>query len=198
MWKCSLHSFKIALLFLTAFGVNAAEPQTTPLWEGIEKTAAMKRADKDFVDEVLAATKGDAKLGARHAVRAGWKAFSDGQYDSAIRRFNQAWLLDPENPEIFWGFGLATHLRGEPLSTVERWFLEAKERLPDAAPLHSDHGRVLSERGEPRRAINHFRKALQLDPDHAEAHVGMIRAAHALGDSVTADRHRKALLLLRE
>jgi len=37
------------------------------------------------------------------------KAFRDyaqGRSNIGIRRFNQAWLIDPSNPESYWGFAL--------------------------------------------------------------------------------------------
>lgn len=41
----------------------------------------------------------------QEAVRLGWKYFFDDDYDTAMKRFNQAWLLDQSNYNVYWGYG---------------------------------------------------------------------------------------------
>jgi len=36
----------------------------------------------------------------------GWKYYYEGDLDTAIKRFNQAWMFDRESVDAFWGFGL--------------------------------------------------------------------------------------------
>ncbi len=43
----------------------------------------------------------------------GWKYFQQGNRDTAIKRFNQAWLYNPDNPHVWWGFGVIMGNRGE-------------------------------------------------------------------------------------
>jgi len=40
------------------------------------------------------------------AANLGWKYYNSGDMDTAIKRFNQAWMLDRENPDAYWGFGI--------------------------------------------------------------------------------------------
>ena len=35
----------------------------------------------------------------------GWKYYYEGDLDTAIKRFNQAWMFDRESVDAFWGFG---------------------------------------------------------------------------------------------
>jgi len=49
------------------------------------------------------------KLGSRkelsaHMIMRGWQYFRKNELDTAMMRFNQAWLLDSLNAEIYWGF----------------------------------------------------------------------------------------------
>ena len=37
-----------------------------------------------------------------------WKAFYECYLDTAIKRFNQAWMFDRKNLEVYWGLGLVT------------------------------------------------------------------------------------------
>ena len=175
---------------ITATGSFAKE---MPLWEGVQKTAQMQEADKKFIESVRRSTNNNPQIGAKRAIELGWQSFQNQDVETAIRRFNQAWLLDPENPSIYWGFALTTHQRGEPSETVERWFAEAEKRIPNAAPLLSDHGRTLEERNEDARAAEYFKRALAIDPNHVEAHIGMARIAQKTGDQSAYELHLKEL-----
>lgn len=42
----------------------------------------------------------------KDAAERGWKAYYQGDFDTAIRRFNQGWMFDRGNPDVYWGFGL--------------------------------------------------------------------------------------------
>ncbi|MFH1793576.1 MAG: tetratricopeptide repeat protein [Pseudomonadota bacterium] len=178
-------------LLLTALllAVAPAAALELPLWEELTKTQKMLDADRAFVEAMRGVHKGDLKEGARYSVLQGWDAFGKGNMDIAIRRFNQAWLLDPENGEIYWGFAVATHVRGDGLEQSERWFGEAERLIPADAELRNDHGQALEENGEPGRARTYFEKALAIDPDNVLAHAGMARVLTQLGDKAGADRH---------
>ena len=45
------------------------------------------------------------------AAELGWKYYDKGDYDTAIKRFNQAWMFDRNSPEAFWGFGVIMGIR---------------------------------------------------------------------------------------
>ena len=122
----------IAGFFLLASMSGAKE---MPLWEGLTKTPALLQADQDFLAAVKKATGGDMAEGYKRIVRKGWDAFLAGDQETAIARFNQATLIDPDRGEAYWGFALATNLRGDGLTVAERWFLEAEKRIPEELSL---------------------------------------------------------------
>lgn len=39
-------------------------------------------------------------------VERGFEHYSNNEFDQSMNRFNQAWLLNPENPYVYLGFGL--------------------------------------------------------------------------------------------
>ncbi|MFE0015670.1 tetratricopeptide repeat protein [Mesorhizobium sp. NPDC059054] len=194
-----MHAFRkifVGLIFLVV--ATDASAKEMPLWEGLQKNARMMEADKKLIESVRQSTNGDLKAGAKRAIELGWQSFETRDFETAIRRFNQAWLLDPENPAIYWGFALVTHQRGEPLETVERWFAETEKRIPNVVPLLSDHGRILEEQNEDKRAVEYFNRALAIDPDYVEAHVGMARIAQKAGDLAGYELHMKAIAKARK
>ena len=184
------HALLIAVFL--AGSLASAPAAEAPLWEGVVKTPEMLAADKAFVETARKEAKGDLKAAAASFVSLGWEAFDKDDLDLAIGHFNRAWLLDPDNGKIYSAFAIATHVRGDGLQTSERWFAEAERRMPNDSGLLTDHGRVLDEAGEPRRAREYFEKALALNPNDAEAHLGMVRVLTQLGDKAGADKHHAA------
>jgi Tfp pilus assembly protein PilF len=191
-------SHAAAFALLVCLIAMPAFAKDMPLWEGLKKTPGMLAADKEFIATVDTETKGDLKAGARHIVKRGWEAFNANDANLAIRRFNQASLLDQSNGEIYWGFALATHVRGDGLSVSERWFGEAEKHVRKSAALFSDHGRVLDEKGQPKRARSYFEKALAIDPNFLQAHIGMARVYAQLGDRMNAEFHLKKIEQLKK
>lgn len=183
----------LAFIILLGFPVTShaqfsAKPQ--PLWEGSVKTEADKKNDADLVEKSIELA-GGRKTAAEFATRLGWSEIGKNDPNQAIRRFNQAWLIDPDFPELYWGFAVATHIRGDELQKVERWFLEARKRLGSGARLLTDYGRVLEERKMPERAKPLFVEALKADPNYVSAHIGMVQVARALGDAALEEKHQK-------
>lgn len=46
------------------------------------------------------------KEASRSAAKLGWQYFNRGDLSTAMKRFNQSWMFDRENPEAYWGFDL--------------------------------------------------------------------------------------------
>lgn len=191
----------VIVLCLTPVTVQAKE---IPMWEGVTKTTEQLAADKTFLIAAKKRTKGNLKIIVQDALQRGWRFIGKNKPDMAIKRFNQAWLIDPDNPGIYWGFAVATDLQNVSLAIVERHFstvedyfskAENKLKMPDHdmrnAALHSDHGRALEGRKKHKRAIFYFEKALSLDRKNRNAHVGMWMASEALGDHELAEKHKK-------
>ena len=69
------------------------------------RTDAIAKVDDDFVNEVLSLSNGDKRNASNHACNRGFEYFNNNDAKTAIKRFNQGWLLDHENPCIFAGYG---------------------------------------------------------------------------------------------
>ncbi|NVN91357.1 MAG: hypothetical protein HXX11_12250 [Desulfuromonadales bacterium] len=69
----------------------------------IERPEFLKKADEVFIKQ---ATSG---FGSREAASKAWHAqaekfMREGNMDYAMRRYNQSWLLNPDNYQPYWGF----------------------------------------------------------------------------------------------
>lgn len=180
-------------LALTFSVISFGYANEIPTWEGVTKTAAQKQADRMFVEGVKKVTGGDLNAGAQRAIMSGWQFVEKGDAENAIRRFNQAWLLNPDRGDVYWGFAIATAIRGDAVEDVEIWFSRAEKIIGPEHRLYADWGRVLEQRGEARRAIPLFRKAIELNGENPEPHIGLVRSYRAIGDESGAERHMRIL-----
>ena len=76
------------------------------------------------------------------AANLGWQYFSKGDLNSAIKRFNQAWMFNRQNAEAFWGFGLVMGRRAAE-SNIETNLQESIKHLEKANQLSKDNPRIL-------------------------------------------------------
>ncbi len=162
-----------------------------PMYEGVEKTEEQIEIDQELIKKSLELTKGDAELAAQFAVQAAWERIGKNDPNGAIIRLNQAWLIKPDYRGIYWGFAIATHVRGDDIEKVERWFARTEQDYKDNPRLLADHGRVLEERQYYGRAKPYFEQALLIDPLYEPAHIGMIKVAQGLGDENLRDKHQE-------
>lgn len=180
----------LILMFLCGL-VTSPNAKEVPMWKGISKSKAQLHADKRLVATMNVLGK---KKAISRGLQLGWNFVAKNQPDMAIKRFNQVWLIDPGLANVHWGFGVATHRRGDPLSVSESHFAKAHSLMRKADPaLYADHGRMYQERGKNKQAISLFQKSLKINPKHRDAHVGMWLASKALDDIKTANKHRKLI-----
>jgi tetratricopeptide (TPR) repeat protein len=157
----------------------------------VSRPDILRRADEDFVKQATAA------FGSREAASKAWwlqgeKFMNDGNLDFAMRRYNQSWLLNPDNYQPYWGFGRVLGMRNKVDEAIG--FLEkAKSLCNDSyqkVALISDlgatysfkAGTLTSERETEiahyfELANNYFVESTNLDPAYSGA---WLRWAHSL------------------
>jgi len=74
------------------------------MFGSVKKCVHQIEADKEFFANCDKVFKSRSESIAYHIQR-GWEFFYKGQFDIAMKRFNQAWLLDSTNAGVYWGFG---------------------------------------------------------------------------------------------
>jgi hypothetical protein len=56
---------------------------------------------------------GSKQAALKRTVKLAWRYFyKSNDRGAAIKLFNQAWLLDPDSDEVYYGFGVLMSLRG--------------------------------------------------------------------------------------
>ena len=70
----------------------------------------VRKTDEQIADDNKLIEYEVKELGTRHKasealVQLGFRYLYNGDVETAMKRFNQAWLLDPKNENAYWGFG---------------------------------------------------------------------------------------------
>lgn len=85
---------------------------------GYKEDHVADACDKKFIETVLEQSDNNRTVAARTMLEYGWKAL-DKNPANAVKRFNQAWLLDRKNYEAYWGFGAWEMKRGNTAKAKE-------------------------------------------------------------------------------
>ena len=95
----------------------------------VERPPVLQQADEDFIKDVT------TKIPNRKDASKVWwakaeKFMAQGNIDYAMRRYNQSWLLDPENYQPYWGFARVSLEQGKTAQALE-FLNKAKELIND-------------------------------------------------------------------
>ena len=140
----------VALLLLITNPARGQDDPTEKLpmfgQPAIARSEGLKNKDETFIRE-SALRYGNRSAASKALAAEGWIAARRGVFDVAMRRFNQAWLLNPKNYQVFWGFGAVLSEQGKLPEALEQ--LETARSLLDEnaqrAALLTDLGSVCSE-----------------------------------------------------
>jgi tetratricopeptide (TPR) repeat protein len=173
-------------LFFAAPRLGSAQSDSTdtlPMFgqPKIARSESLKQADESFIRDATFRYKTRQAASSAFTTQ-GWSAARSGQLDVAMRRFNQAWLLNPKNYGPFWGFGAVLSQRGkltealEHLETARQLIDDPTQRvalLCDLGTVHSEYAvRLPAERQLERAqqfvlANSRFTESLENDPKFA-------------------------------
>lgn len=144
----ALAGLTVGLVTASAGHAQSVSPDKLPMFgqPKIPRPENLKKEDEAFIrDSTLRF--GNRNAGSNALAAQGWTAMNAKQSDLALQRFNQAWLLNPKNYRVFWGFGAIMSERGRLAEALE--YLEnARELIDDPVQrvaLLCDLGTVHSE-----------------------------------------------------
>jgi tetratricopeptide (TPR) repeat protein len=145
------------------------------------KTEGQKAADARFLSDIdkQGHSRADA---AKQVIRAGWEfALGKRDYETAAKRFNQAYLLDPSQSQIAHGFAIIVmeRFRNPDYALA---LLKAAAQLSDpSTALLADHARILLISKRPQEAIPLLQEAIRRTPDWPVPYLNLANAYFDLG-----------------
>ena len=109
-----------------------------PKYGNLEKTKKQKKADVIFIDSMRKQDSSFRKASDRF-IRLGFYFLFNNDLKAAMYRFNQAYLLDSNNTDIYWGFGAVYMTLGQ-YQKAKKQYEEGLKINPDNTHLLTDYG----------------------------------------------------------
>lgn len=169
----------VALVFSTTLAF-AQQPQTSkdpsvlPMFGKIAKSDAQQRKDESFL------TNCDKNFGSRKEASTffmdrGWEYYNVGQIDTAVHRFNLAWLLNPDNSSTYWAFGLVSAYQQQTAEAIP-FYEQAIKYDAKNSLLLSDIGfayltlyKQNKKKKDLKKGTEYLNKSVAIDPNNAFA-----------------------------
>jgi tetratricopeptide (TPR) repeat protein len=85
-----------------------------------QKTKEQIEADNQLIAESLTQD-GTHRKASDHLIQLGFKYLYQGDLKTAMYRFNQAYLLDAKNENIYWGYGAIYGYLGDQTASIEQY-----------------------------------------------------------------------------
>jgi Tfp pilus assembly protein PilF len=145
------------------------------------KNSEDKAADDKFVDAIVAATGSREKAFEETTMRA-WRAVQAGRIREAALRFNQAFLILPDQSSVYHGFAVVSQARFNDLDAADELFKIALKQPHPVKALSADYGRFLLMAKRPRDAQSVLEQAVKDSPDFGDAWTNLAWARFQNGD----------------
>jgi tetratricopeptide (TPR) repeat protein len=132
------------------------------------KTNEQIQADQEFISTALKADTTNRKA-SDHLIRLGFSYLYRGDIRTAMYRFNQAYLLDPKNENIYWGFGAIYATFNEYKESIIQYDKglainpQSSVILTDKATLYFASFQRDNDRGKLDKAIDMLKTSYKID-----------------------------------
>lgn len=112
-----------------------------PKYGHMPKSEEQIKADEWFIVEKMKEEqfKGDRTLASQHTIITGFAYLYRGDIKTAMYRFNQAYLLDSLNTDIYWGYG-AVYIALGMYERAKQQYEEGLSQNPNSTHLLTDLG----------------------------------------------------------
>ena len=99
---------------------------TKPMYGEVPKSEQYKQVDEDFKKQCIEYY-GTIHNAVQAHIEFGWDYFLNNDVTTAMKRFNQAWLLDAEYPDSYFGFAALMEVQGNKIE-AERFYKIGNEK----------------------------------------------------------------------
>jgi Tfp pilus assembly protein PilF len=156
-----------------------------PFYGFAEKPPALRDADEQFLKGIVLLT-GSRQAAFERTTTRGWKALGSGNYPEASLRFNEAYLLFPEESEVYHGFAAVAQGRFNDVAFAEELFKIALRQPHPSKLLKADYGRLLVMVKRPRDAQPVLEQAVIDAPEFGDAWSNLALVRLQNGDPASA------------
>jgi Tfp pilus assembly protein PilF len=133
--------------------------------------------------------------GSDNMVQLGWRYYFERQdVTTAMKRFNQAWLLDPDNGDAFDGFAVLIMARDHDAAQADSLFQQGLAKPRQSPGIYLDYGRFLLTVNRPVDAVAPLRHAVAVPDMGPDAQALLTLALYQSGDMAAACAERAKVL----
>ena len=123
---------------------------------------------------------------AKDAVDKGWSYYYKGDYETALKRFNQATIIDPDFAPGYFGKAYIYSIQDN-LDLVENYRKTIELADPPYSHAYENMGFALLIKGQLVEGYKMLLKALEIDPDNGDANVNIAQSYCAKRDIGNAE-----------
>lgn len=167
-----MQNITLSLLFvlgLSSCGSRAQQVDNTkPMYGEVPKSNEYKEVDEDFKKECLAQF-GTIDSSVRVQIDNAWRYFYHNDLKTAMKRFNQAWLLDSECSDSYFGFAALMDMQGKKIES-ERFYKLGIERDKSKTRSRICYKRIADckeQLQDFQGTIEAYKKWSELEPENA-------------------------------
>jgi len=111
-----------------------------PEYGNVEKTESQKTDDENFKKDIVEYYKGDTNIASKKMSDLGFTyLYEKGDFVTAMRRFNQAYMLNSKNADAYYGFGTIFFNLGA--------MGKAREQYDKGLEFDPKHSKILTDYG---------------------------------------------------
>jgi len=171
-----LISIFIIALYTSCSAQNGCDGSinSLPMYGKAKKCKEQLQADQEFIKQADHLFNNDRKAASSYYAKRGWDYIYQHKVDTAMFRFNQAWMLDSLNATAYWGFADLLGMQQKFKESIP--FFERAEKLnPTNARLWTDastsYGNLFMQTRDVsylNKSISSLKKAASLDPKNPQ------------------------------
>ena len=163
----------------------SAPANEQPFFGFVAKNPEQQAADEKFVKAMIEAV-GTREKAFEETTKRGWRAVTKGNAGEAAQRFNQAFLLAPEQSGVYHGFAVIAQMRFRDNDYADQMFRIARKQPNPLKSLNADYGKMLLIAKRPREAQEVLEQAVKDAPDFRDAWTNLAWARLQNGDGAAA------------
>ena len=163
--------FSLIVIGFSSCNISGQQPDNTkPMYGEAVKNERYKKSDEDFKKQCIAQY-GSLDSAVQELTDFAWRYFYHHDLTAAMKRFNQAWLLNPEFPDPYFGFAALMDMQGN-TTEADRFYKTAQEK--DAAKERAKicYRRIADckeQLKDFKGTVDAYRKLAEIDPGSAFA-----------------------------
>ena len=144
-----MHTLRFLLVMVAGLVfsiVPAQELDLQPKYGVQPKNEAQLAADAAFIAAIDEQYEGDRRKASDDIAGRGWQLLRQGNRPEAMKRFNQAWLVDHSSGVALWGMAVVQSVSGKHDQAL-RLFSEAERLIGDDIDFAADHAKAVGFAG---------------------------------------------------